>query len=88
MADDDDSDRSLSDTVSDTQSQIRKGKSDRTKSALSGAGSALRSMGQDESDRSAAISSSIRPVSYRKGGKIRKAKGRKKMRGGRKSRSR
>ena len=38
----------------------------------SAAGSALRSYGQDESDRASAISQSIRPVSYKRGGTVRK----------------
>ena len=38
----------------------------------SAAGSALRSYGQDESDRASSISQSIRPVQYRAGGRVRK----------------
>jgi hypothetical protein len=86
MADDDDSYRSLGDTVSDTKSQVRKGKSDRAKSGASAVGSGLRQFGQDESDRASSISQSIRPVAYKRGGKVRKSKmTRKSARKGRRS---
>jgi len=50
------------------------------------AGSALRSFGQDESDRASSISQSIRPVAYKRGGKVRKSKmTRKSARKGRRS---
>jgi hypothetical protein len=71
-------------SASDT-GRKKSGMSDKTKDRVSAAGSSLRDMGKDDSDRAAAISQNIRPVSYKKGGKIRKSKSRK-SKGRRKSR--
>jgi hypothetical protein len=72
MADDDDSYRSLGQTVSDTQRQVKKGKDDRSgggvRSGLKAAGSSLSQSGQDMMDRAA--SERITPVSYKKGGRV------------------
>lgn len=73
---DDDGYRSLGQTVSDSRSQIDKGKKDRSSSGLRGglkaAGASISSSGQDMLDRSS--SDRINPVAYRKGGKVRKSK--------------
>ena len=73
---DDDSYRSLGQTVSDTKRQVQKGKDDRDKGGVRGgmkaAGSSLMRSGQDEMDR--ASSERITPSQYRKGGKIWKSK--------------
>jgi hypothetical protein len=71
MAKDDDG-PSLGDHVSETQREVKQGKSDRGKATAGAIGDSLRSMGKDESDRADSISESIRPVQYRKGGKVRK----------------
>lgn len=71
-------------STSSSSDDSRKSKS-RTKSGLSAAGSGLRQAGKDMADRAAAIGDSIRPVQYRKGGKVRKAKSRR-MKGRKKSR--
>ena len=70
MADDDGP--SLSEHVDETQREIKSGKSERTKSALSSAGSSLRDFSEEESDRASSIAQSIRPVQYHRGGKVRK----------------
>jgi hypothetical protein len=64
--------RPLSQTVSDTKRQISQGKSSRAKDTAGAVGSSLSSAGQSESDRAASDWSSIRSVSYKKGGKVRK----------------
>ena len=64
--------RSLGDHVEDTKRQTSKGKSDRTKSAVSAAGSDLRSYGDDEARTASQTGQSIRPVAYKRGGKVRK----------------
>ena len=70
---DDDSYRSLSDTVSDTRSQNQASKTSRTKSAVRSAGQSLSSSGQSMIDSSRdTAASKIGPVQYRKGGKVRK----------------
>ena len=74
---DDDSYRSLGQTVSDTKRQVQKGNDDRKKSGgirggLKSAGSSLMRSGSEEMDR--ASSERITPSQYRKGGKIRKSK--------------
>ena len=61
------SDDSRDSGVSSTSSSGRKDKA----RAASGA---LKSMGDRETDRANSISSSIRPVAYKKGGKVRKKK--------------
>ena len=82
MADDDDSYRSLGQTVSDTQRQVQKGKDDRKsgswRSGAKAAGSSLSSSGQDEMDRAA--SDRITPVSFKKGGRVKARKSRVKPR--------
>jgi hypothetical protein len=55
-----------------SSSTRKKGMSDKTKGRLNSAGSALQSYAQQESDRADAISQSIRPVQYHRGGKVRK----------------
>jgi hypothetical protein len=69
------------DAYSDDRTTSRKSK---TKSREAAVSKGLSRMGSDASDRAAAISASIRPVQYKKGGKIRKksrkAKGRRKSR--------
>ena len=70
MADDDGP--SWGDHVSETKRETKQGKSDRAKSTAGAIGSSLSSMGQDESDRASAISQNIRPVSYKRGGTVRK----------------
>ena len=73
MADDDDGDRSLSQTVSDTRQQDKSSKNSRVKSAVSAAGRSLSSSGQQMlSDSRDTAASKIGAVSYRKGGKTRK----------------
>jgi hypothetical protein len=64
--------RPLSQTVSDTKRQISQGKSSRAKDTASAVGSSLSSAGQSESDRAASDWSSIKPVAYKRGGKVRK----------------
>ena len=79
MADDDDSYRSLGQTVSDTKRQVQKGKSSGGwRAGLSAAGSSLSSIGQDEMDRAA--SDRIAPVSFKKGGRVKARKSRVKPR--------
>ena len=70
MGDWDDSDSGSSSSSSSSDSSSRKKSSWRD--YASAAGSSLRSYGHDESDRASSISSSIRPVSYKKGGTVRK----------------
>ena len=82
---DDDSYKSLGDHVSDTQRQTAKGKSDRADSGVRGglkaAGSSLSTSGDRMiSDSRDEAASKIGAVSYRKGGKIRKAKRRRGVR--------
>lgn len=72
MADDDDSYRSLGDTVSDTRDQVAKGKSDRSKARGAALASGLGGIADTESTRASQASDSIRPVQYKKGGKVRK----------------
>ena len=64
--------RPLSQTVSDTKRQISQGKSSRAKDTASAVGSSLSSAGQSESDRAASDWSSIKPVAYKRGGKVRR----------------
>jgi hypothetical protein len=83
MADDDDSYRSLGQTVSDTQRQVQKGKDDRKsgggwRAGAKAAGSSLSSSGQDMMDRAA--SDRITPVSFKKGGRVKARKSRVKPR--------
>ena len=68
----DDDGPSLGEHVSETKRETKQGKSDRAKSTAGAIGSSLSSMGKDESDRASSISQNIRPVQYRKGGKVRK----------------
>jgi SLT domain-containing protein len=60
---------SSADTSSSDSSTRKKS---RWKDYASAAGSGLRSYGQDESDRASSISQSIRPVAYKRGGRVRK----------------
>lgn len=55
-----------------SSSDSKRWKDSKAAKGLSAAGSSLSSSGQDELDRAA--SERINPVAYRKGGKIRKAK--------------
>lgn len=69
---DDDGYRSLGDTVSDSRSQIDKGKADRKSdrgSAIAGGLSRLSSTEKDASDRA---SSNIHAVSYKRGGQVKR----------------
>ena len=64
-----------SDNSSSSDSSSRKksgGMSKKTKDRLSSAGNSLSDMGSDEADRSAQITASIRPVQYKRGGRVRK----------------
>lgn len=70
MADDD---RSLGQLVSDTRSQVAKGKSDRKKSVGSAISGGLRDLSSTEKDAADRAASNIHAVSYHKGGVIRKA---------------
>ena len=74
---DDDSYRSLGQTVSDTNRQVQKAKDDRKDSSgvrggMKAAGSSLMRSGSDEMDR--ASSERIAPSQFKRGGKIRKSK--------------
>ena len=76
MADDDDGYRSLGQTVSDTRSQIDKGKKDRSDSGVRGglkaAGSSLSASGDRMiSDSRDEAASSVHAVQYKRGGKVR-----------------
>jgi SLT domain-containing protein len=61
-----------SSSSSDSSTRKKPGMSDKTKGRLRAAGDSLRSFGQDESDQASSISQSIRPVAYKRGGKVRK----------------
>ena len=58
-------------SASDT-GRKKSGMSDKTKDRISSVGDSLRDMGKDDSDRAAAISQNIRPVSYKHGGRVKK----------------
>lgn len=70
MGDWDDSDSGSSSSSSSSDSSSRK--KSNWRDYASTAGSALRSYGSDESDRASSIAQSIRPVSYKNGGRVKK----------------